>query len=104
MKRKSLRNGKYIFLTLHVFTIVLLKDLTQNVVSPAKKKNERCHNIKVINTLKNATPEVQANKQQIFEEAVQDFESQCKSLSQFYCQSCQMTGITIKQSRINRCI
>ena len=38
----------------------------------------------------------------LFEEAVQLFESKCQALSHFYCQCCQMTGMTIKPSLRNK--
>ena len=45
---------------------------------------------------------VQTNSKLIFEEAVKEFESKCQSLTNFCCESCQMTGINIKKSCINK--
>ena len=45
--------------------------------------------------------EVQLATKLMFEEAVQEFESKCQSLSHFCCESCHMTGICIKQSQRN---
>ena len=39
------------------------------------------------------------NQQFVFEKPVQMFESKCLSISHFFCQKCQMTGIKIKPSQ-----
>ena len=57
---------------------------------------------KKILTVENVTPDNQAIKKHIFEESLQEFESKCQSLSHFCCQSCYKTGISIKQSQINK--
>src|SRR5688500_8484601 len=47
-------------------------------------------------------PDDQLTKEQIFEKAVEEFESKCEAISNFCCQSCQMTGISIKTSYKNK--
>ena len=72
-----------------------------NCFSLASTKNKRNHHKEVTKTFKNDTTDIRPVVQCTFEEAVQQFESQCQSLSNFYCQCCQMTGISIKPSQRN---
>src|SRR5687767_8385559 len=61
------------------------------------KTNKRNHHKKT-RTDDDVTPEVESQHFSLFDEAVLLFESRCQALLHFCCQSCQMTGITIKQS------
>ena len=79
-----------------------MKILTQFDFSDAKTKKKRNHHKKITNTVDDVIPVVQPLKSRIFEEAVQQFELKCQSLSHFCCQSCQMTGISITSSYINK--
>src|SRR5688500_585178 len=75
--------------------------LNQDVVSVANAKSNRTHHKNNTQAVVCVTPDVQQDKQLIFEEAVKQFESECQAISHFCCQSCQMTGITIRQSHRN---
>src|SRR5688572_27726091 len=74
------------------------KILKQDAVSDAKTKTIRKHHTNITQAVECVAPDIQQNKQLIFEEAVKQFESECQAISHFCCQSCQMTGITIRQS------
>ena len=102
MRRKSSKKGMYILFNSSLFTNNIKIDLTQFTNSLARTKKVKSHHKKMVTTVENDITDVQADQKHIFEEAVQDFESKCHSLSQFYCESCKMTGIAIKQSQINK--
>ena len=57
---------------------------------------------KLLTTVNNFSSNIQSDKKLIFEDAVQLFESKGQSISHFCCQSCQMTGITMKPSKRNK--
>ena len=57
--------------------------------------------VQVNKTMVDVDPEDQSNKMSIFGNAVKEFESKCEALSNFCCQACQKTGISIKQSCYN---
>ena len=65
--------------------------------------NKRKH-IKKRNGNNLSTSNVQSNQLDIFNSAVEMFESKCQSISHFCCQSCHITGITIKPSKKNHLI
>ena len=65
------------------------------------KTNRRKH-CKKTRTDDDVTPEDESQHLSFFDKAVLLFESRCQALSHFCCQSCQMTGITIKQSFNNK--
>src|SRR5688572_32834611 len=69
---------------------------------PQTETKRRSHHKQVSKTNICLPPDVQSGKRIIFEKAVEEFESKCQAISHFCCQSCQMTGITIKQSQRNK--
>ena len=75
--------------------------LTHNVVSIVPTYNITNHRKKATKTAENDILDIQSEKRQIFEETIELFESSCQAVSHFCCQSCQMTGITIKRSHKN---
>ena len=69
-----------------------------------RTEKRRNHHKKILKTVNDSSFNIPADKKLIFEDAVWMFESNCQSISHFSCQSCQMTGITIKPSHTNKLI
>ena len=84
------------------------KKVTQTVdkitpdIQPVRRPvNNVIPDVQVDKTIVHVNPEDQSTKKCLFEDAVKEFESKCEALSNFCCQSCQKTGISIKRSRYN---
>src|SRR5687768_8018982 len=83
---------------LHLFAKKVENELKMLGSSNARTNNKRSHQKKVVKTPDYVTLDIPPDNKLIFEEAVQEFDLKCQSLSHFCCQSCQMTGITMRPS------